>query len=96
MRTDLYVVPVPLGIYRVQGANKAMVGRDAYRDECVKVLQRYTPVIPQDMNRLNHRVTAKKLASVGLGHLMDEHLRTPSKVIVYNHDEQRYVAVERH
>jgi len=95
MRTDLHVVPVPFGIYRVQGANKAMVGRDAYRDECVKVLQRYTSVIPQDMNTLNHRVTAKKLASVGLGHLVKDDLQIPSKIVIYSHDEQRYVAVER-
>jgi len=94
MRADLYVVPVPFGIYRVQGENKAMVERDAYRDECAKVLQRYTPIIPEDMDRLNQRVTAKKLASVGLGHLVEDDLRTPSKVVIYNYEEQRYMAVE--
>ena len=94
MCTDLYVVPVPFGIYRVQGVNKAMVDRLAYRDECVKVLQRYTPVIPQDLERLNQRVTSKKLAAVGLGHLLHQSQRIPMKVISYNYDEQRYLAVE--
>jgi len=62
MKADLYVVPVPFGIYRVQGSNKAMVDRNGYRDECVKVLNRYSPIIPQDLERLNQRVTSKKLA----------------------------------
>ncbi|HCX14682.1 MAG TPA: glycosyltransferase [Rhodospirillaceae bacterium] len=95
MRTDLYVVPVPFGIYRVQGNNKAMVNRLAYRDECVKVLQRYTPIIPQDLERLSQRVTSKKLAVAGLRHLIQENQRTPMKVILYNDDEQRYVAFEQ-
>ena len=95
MKADLYVVPVPFGIYRVQGANKAIVDRNAYRDECVTVLNRYTSIIPEDLNTLNNRVTAKKLASVGLGHLMKDEQRVASKIIIYNHDEQRYVAVER-
>ncbi len=48
-----------------------------------------------DIHPCQSRVTAKKLASVGLGYLMSEDLRAPAKVVIYNHDEQRYVAVER-
>ncbi|MEQ9449546.1 MAG: hypothetical protein RLN70_11690 [Rhodospirillaceae bacterium] len=85
---------MPLGIYRVQGNNKAMVHDKAYRDECVQVLQRYTPIIPEDLVQLNNRVTAKKLAVVGLGGHVQEKQRIPMKVIKYNASEQRYQAFE--
>jgi glycosyltransferase involved in cell wall biosynthesis len=94
MKTDRYIVPVPLGIYRIQGANKAMVGRDAYRDECVKVLKRYSPVIPTDARKLGERVVAKKLATVGLSHLIDEKSRTAVKTIAFDYDRNRYFAFE--
>jgi hypothetical protein len=94
MKADLYVVPVPFGIYRVQGSNKAMVDRNGYRDECVKVLNRYSPIIPQDLERLNQRVTSKKLAAVGLNHLLQESQRASIKAVYFNHAEQRYMAVE--
>lgn len=94
-KTDLYVVPVPLGIYRYHGANAAIVGRDAYRDECVKVLQRYTPIIPEDMKRLGERVLAKHLKAVGFGHLVDKNLGPPLKTILYNHAEGRYFTYEQ-
>jgi len=95
MKTDLYVVPVPLGIYRVQGANKAMVGRDVYRDECVQVLKRHTPIIPEDLVRLAERVAGKKLITVGLGHLMDKAKRPALKTIKYDRDKERYVILEQ-
>lgn len=94
-RTDLYVVPVPLGIYRVQGSNKAMVGRDTYRDECVQVLKRHTPIIPEDLVRLAERVAGKKLITVGLGHLMQEAKRPVLKSIKYDRDKSRYVILEQ-
>lgn len=94
MRTDLYIVPVPLGIYRIQGANKAMVSRDAYRDECVTVLKRYTPVIPSDMQKLGERVVAKKLATVGLGHLLGQMPRPAIKAIAFDYGENRYFCAE--
>lgn len=93
-KTDLYVVPVPFGIYRVQGANAAMVGREVYRDECVKVLKRYTPIIPEDALRLSERVTAKKLMMVGLGHVMEQAKRPVLKSIKYDRDTSRYVMLE--
>ncbi|MCB2106634.1 MAG: glycosyltransferase [Rhodobacteraceae bacterium] len=95
MKTDLYVVPTPLGIYRVQGQNKAMVSRDAYRDECVSVLQRYSPIFPADLNKLNERVVGKRLKAVGLGGLMDPAKSPGLKTIVYSHDDGCYVAVEQ-
>ncbi len=90
MKTDLYIVPVPLGIYRIQSNNKAMVSRDLYRDECVKVLNRYSPVIPTDMQKLGERVVAKKLATVGLGHLLGQTPRPSIKTIAYDYGEGRY------
>ena len=93
-KTDLYVVNVPLGIYRFHGANKAVAGRDAYRDECVKVLQRLQPIIPQDLERLGRRVIAKSLKSVGLAHLVDKSWGPPLKSIVFNHGDGRYHAVD--
>lgn len=95
MKTDLYIVPVPLGIYRVQGANKAMVGRDVYRDECVQVLRRHTPIIPEDLVRLAERVAAKKLITVGLGNLMDKAKRPALKTIKYDRDKGRYITLEQ-
>lgn len=92
-KTDLYVVPVPFGIYRVHGANKAIAQRDAYRDECVKVLKRYTPVIPEDLKRLNERVVAKHLKAIGFGHLVDQKMGPALKTILYDHAGGRYVAL---
>jgi hypothetical protein len=92
-KTDLYVVPVPFGIYRFHGGNKAVVSRDAYRDECVKVLKRYTPIIPENLQRLSERVLAKHLKAVGLGHLIDQKMGPALKTILYNHAEGRYMAL---
>ena len=89
-KTDLYVVNVPFGIYRFHGANKAVAGRDAYRDECVKVLQRYQPIIPQDMDRLGKRVVAKSLKAIGMGHLVDKSWGPPIKTVGFNHGDGRY------
>jgi glycosyltransferase involved in cell wall biosynthesis len=94
-KTDLYVVPVPLGIYRYHGANAAIVGREKYRDECVKVLQRYTPIIPEDMKRLGERVIAKHLKAIGFGHLVDKTMGPPLKTILYNHADGRYFTHEQ-
>ena len=91
----LYVVPVPFGIYRVHGANKAITQRDTYRDECVKVLNRYTPIIPSDLKRLNEQVVAKHLKAIGLGHLVDSALCPPIKTIGFNHGDGHYYAVEQ-
>jgi glycosyltransferase involved in cell wall biosynthesis len=89
-KTPLFVVNVPFGIYRFHGANKAVAGRDAYRDECVKVLQRYQPIIPQDVERLGKRVIAKSLKMVGLAHLVDKAWGPPLKTIAFNHGDGRY------
>ncbi len=94
-KTDLYVVPVPFGIYRVHGANAAITKRDVYRDECVTVLKRYTPIIPEDLKRLNERVIAKHLKAIGFGHLVDQKMGPPIKTILYDHAEGRYVAGEQ-
>ena len=94
-KTDLHVVPVPFGIYRYHGANAAIAGRDTYRDECVKVLKRYTPIIPEDLKRLNERVTAKHLKAVGFGHLVDKAMGPPLKTILFNHAEGRYFTYEQ-
>lgn len=93
-KTDCYVIPTPLGIYRFQGANKAIVSRDAYRDECVKVLQRYTPVIPEDTNRLGERVFAKHLSALGFGHLVDPERSPHFKMVVYSHGDNGFHVVE--
>lgn len=89
-KTDLYIVNVPFGIYRIHGANKAVAGRDAYREECVKVLQRYQPIIPQDMDRLGKRVVAKALKSIGFGHLVDKSWGPAIKTVAFNHGDGRY------
>ena len=94
-KTDLYVVPVPFGIYRFHGANAAIAQRDVYRDECVKVLQRYTPIIPEDMKRLSDRVIAKHLKAIGFGHLVDKAMGPALKTILYNHAEGRYFTHEQ-
>jgi glycosyltransferase involved in cell wall biosynthesis len=94
-KTDLYVVPVPFGIYRFHGANAAIAQRDVYRDECVKVLQRYTPIIPEDMKRLNDRVIAKHLKAIGFGHLVDKAMGPALKIVLYNHAEGRYFTHEQ-
>jgi glycosyltransferase involved in cell wall biosynthesis len=93
-KTDCYVVPVPLGIYRFHGANKAVAERDAYRDECVKVLNRYTPIIPENLEKLNERVIAKHLTALGLGHLLKTK-GPPLKTILYSHADGRYHVVEQ-
>jgi glycosyltransferase involved in cell wall biosynthesis len=89
-KTDLYVVNVPFGIYRFHGANKAVAGRDAYRDECVRVLNRYTPVVPENLERLGQRVIAKHLKALGMGHLVDQTWGPPLKTVVFNHADGRY------
>jgi len=94
-KTDCYIVPVPFGIYRVHGANKAIAGRDSYRDECVKVLNRYTPMIPEDIKKLNERVIAKHLKAIGFGNLVDPKMGPPLKTILFNHADGRYHAVEQ-
>jgi hypothetical protein len=94
-KTPLYVVPVPFGIYRVHGANKAIAQREAYRDECVAVLNRYTPIIPSDLKRLGDQVVAKHLKAIGLGHLVDSKLAPPLKTIGFNHGDGRYYTVEQ-
>ncbi len=73
---------------------KAMVGRDAYRDECVKVLQRYSPVIPTDVQRLGERVVAKKLATVEISNLIDANKRTGIKTIAFDYEQNRYFPFE--
>ena len=94
-KTPLYVVPVPFGIYRFHGANKAIAQRDAYRDECVSVLNRYTPIVPSDLNRLNEQVVTKHLRAMGLGHLVTSAVTPPIKTILFNHGDGRYHAVEQ-
>ena len=94
-KTDLYVVPVPFGIYRVHGGNKAIVSRDAYRDECVQVLKRHTPIIPEDLQRLSERVVAKHLKAIGFGHLVNQKLGPALKTILYNHGDGRYMIVNQ-
>ena len=94
-KTPLYVVPVPFGIYRMHGNNAAITRRDEYRDECVKVLNRYTPIVPSDIQRLSQHVVGKHLKAIGLGHLMDQKLSPPIKTIVFNHGDGRYHAVEQ-
>lgn len=96
-KTPLYSVPVPLGIYRTQGENKAMVHRDQYRDECVKVLSRHTPLIPEDIDRLTHRVIGKKLRISKLHSLLPmlkHNDAPPLKTVRYSTIDQRYVIVE--
>lgn len=89
-KTDLYVVNVPFGIYRFHGANKAVAGRDAYRDECVRILNRYTPVVPENLERLGQRVIGKHLKALGMGHLVDQSWAPPLKTVVFNHGDGRY------
>ena len=74
--------PVPLGIYRYHGANKAVTQRDAYRDECVKVLNRYTPIIPSDLKRLNEQVVSKHLKAIGLGQVSQFRALLPKHRII--------------
>ncbi|MBT4739112.1 MAG: glycosyltransferase [Rhodospirillaceae bacterium] len=93
-KADCHVVPVPLGIYRFQGDNKAVVSRDEYRDECVKVLQRYTPIIPEDADRLGERVFAKHLGAFGFGHLVDPARMPKYKSVVFSHGDERYHVVD--
>jgi glycosyltransferase involved in cell wall biosynthesis len=93
-KTDLYVVNVPFGIYRFHGANKAVAGRDQYRDECVKVLNRYTPIIPSNIEMLGQRVVAKHMKAIGMGHLVDKAWGPSLKTIVFNHGDQRYHTVD--
>ncbi|MBL8643831.1 MAG: glycosyltransferase [Rhodospirillaceae bacterium] len=93
-KTDLYVVNVPFGIYRFHGANKAVTGRDAYRDECVKVLNRYTPVIPSSIEMLGQRVIAKHLKAIGFGNLVDKSWGPSLKTIVFSHADGRYHTVD--
>lgn len=93
-KSALHVVNVPFGIYRFHGANKAVAHRDEYRDECVKVLQRYTPIIPQDIDRLGKRVIAKHLKAVGLGHVADPSWGPPLKSVIFDHGSGRYHAVD--
>lgn len=93
-KTDLYTVNVPFGIYRFHGANKAVAHRDAYRDECVKVLQRYTPIVPEDVERLGKRVIAKHLKAIGLGHVADPSWGPPLKTVIFDHGSGRYHAVD--
>ena len=97
LKTPLYVVPVPLSIYRSQGKNKAIVSRDLYRDECVKVLNRYTPTIPDNMDRLTHRVVGKKLRVANLHSLLGmlkHNDAPPLRVIRYSIPEKRYKILE--
>ncbi len=93
-KTDLYVVNVPFGIYRFHGANKAVAGREAYRDECVRVLNRYTPVVPENLERLGQRVVAKHLKALGMGHLVDPTWGPPLKTIAFSHGDGRYCVAE--
>jgi len=93
-KTDLYTVNVPFGIYRFHGANKAVAGRDAYRDECVKVLNRYTPIVPENVERLGQRVIGKHMKALGMGHLVDKSWAPPLKTVVFNHGDGRYHAVD--
>lgn len=93
-QTDCYIVPVALGIYRFQGDNKAVISRDAYRDECIKVLQRYTPIIPEDANRLSERVFAKHLIALGYGHLVDAERSPRYKSVIFSHGDGQYHTVE--
>jgi glycosyltransferase involved in cell wall biosynthesis len=93
-KTDCHVVNVPLGIYRFHGANKAVTGRDAYRDECLKVLNRHTPVVPENIEKLSQRVIGKHLKSLGMGHLVDKSWAPSLKTVVFNHGDGRYHAVD--
>jgi glycosyltransferase involved in cell wall biosynthesis len=93
-KADLYVVNVPFGIYRFHGANKAVAGRDAYRDECVRVLNRYTPVVPENLERLGQRVVAKHMKALGMGHLVDPTWGPTLKTIAFNHGDGRYYVAE--
>lgn len=96
-KAQLYSIPVPLGIYRVQGQNKAIVQRDLYRDECVKVLNRYTPVIPENLDHLTQRVIGKKFRMTKLHNLLsmlNQNTAPPLKVIRYNLNQGRYFVVE--
>lgn len=93
-KTPLYVVNVPFGIYRFHGANKAVTSRDAYRDECLKVLQRYTPIVPENLEKLGQRVIAKHLKAIGMGNLVDKSWGPPLKTIVFNHGDGRYHIVD--
>jgi hypothetical protein len=70
------------------------VSRDAYRDECVQVLQRYKPIIPENPDRLSERVFAKHLSALGFGHLVDPARSPKYKMVVYNHGDERYHAVD--
>lgn len=92
---ELYMVPTPLGIYRVQGENKAMAAAEAYRDECVKVLERHRGVVEEDPELLSERVIYKKMMSVGLGKLVTKSKRPIMKLISYNHDKGRYEAQDQ-
>ena len=96
-KTPLYTVPVPLGIYRTQGQNKAIVHRDRYRDECVSVLNRYNPIVPENMDRLMHRVIGKKLKVTHLQSmlsLLKHNDAPPVRVIRYSMADERYIILE--
>ena len=76
---------------------RVVLASDTYftHDECVKVLKRYTPIIPEDMKRLGERVVAKHLKAIGYGHLVDKNMGPPLKTILYNHAEGRYFTHEQ-
>ncbi len=80
---------------RVQGENKAMAAADAYRDECVRVLERHRGVVDEDLELLSERVIYKKMMSVGLGKLITKSKRPIMKLISYNHDKGRYEAQDQ-
>jgi hypothetical protein len=93
--TDQRLALVPFWIYRYHGANAAIAQRDVYRDECVKVLQRYTPIIPEDMKCLSNRVIAKHPKAIGFGHLVDKNMGSPLKMNLYNHSDGLYFTHEQ-
>ena len=80
-----------------QAGARVVLASDTYftHDECVKVLKRYTPIIPEDMKRLGERVVAKHLKAIGYGHLVDKNMGPPLKTILYNHAEGRYFTHEQ-
>ena len=96
---ELYTVPTPLSIYRAHGDNKAIAGREEYRDECVKVLTRFTPNFPEwikdptSAGDLRARATGKRFKVIQLKkllHRLDESHVPPLKTIRYNEVEKRY------
>lgn len=89
-----HVLPAPLGIYRLHGANMALTGIDRYRDECATVLARYPEFDNTNPNDLKLHVVFKKMKVAGLRDMLDP-ARAPKLTLVrFNEYTQRHEVSE--